>query len=148
MGVTVAVHYLICSYTAKRKSVPINVDRRVVLTPFIPLQEWNRNHESFMRKEVGWHSLVTGKLAHGLRSKYLLLDRQDRTFIYRPSCIYTAQVYNEINPIGKLISNFSLNFFLSFPNLLFLPPFPHHFLFYFLILFIQYRVPQNLCPLW
>jgi hypothetical protein len=28
-------------------------------------------------------------------------------------------VYNEINPIGKLIPNFSLNFFLSLPNLLF-----------------------------
>jgi hypothetical protein len=40
-------------YAAKRKSVPINIGRRVVLTPFLPLQERNRNHESFMRKEVG-----------------------------------------------------------------------------------------------
>jgi hypothetical protein len=30
-------------------------------------------------------------------------------------------VYNKINPIGNLIPNFLLNFFLSLPNLLFLP---------------------------
>ena len=36
MRVNVVVHCLFCSYTAKRKSVPLNIDRKVLLTSFIP----------------------------------------------------------------------------------------------------------------